>query len=242
MKSRSKVLSAGFLAAAYLLAPPAVAQMDDSEDVQIRAERVVIEVDGDGRVLLDGQPMSDDNGAVMLRVSPANGEVEIEVVGPRRRHMVFHGAPARDQDRVVFRRGDRGGHPHFENFDFEFEMPHIPDVAPLLERFRHELGDPLRESIEEHREVADLERESRELARSARRADGAERSELEAELRTQLNAIFDKKLELRRNRVATLEEKLEDERRQLERRQASRDDIIERRLRSLMGEDDILDW
>ncbi len=233
-------LAVGFFAAAFLVAPSALAQNEDAEDVRVRAERVIIEVDDEGRVLVDGKRLSDRDETVVLRVEPGDGEIEVEAVGPRRRHMVFRGDARQGHDRVRFRRGADGPHPHME--DFDFEMPHIPDVAPLLERFRFELGDPLRESMKEHREVAELERQSRDLARAARRAEGGERTRLEAELRTQLNEIFDKKVELREERIANLEEKVADEREKLQRRRAARAEMIESRLRMLMGEDDILDW
>lgn len=228
------------IAAALLSAPAALAQNEDAEDVRIRAERVTIEVDDEGHVLLDGERLSDERGGVMLRVEPEDGDVEVEIVQPMRRYMRALHAPRERQNRHYLRRGGDGAHPRL---DFHMrDMLDIPDVAPLMERFRAEVGDPLRESLEEHREVAELERQSRELARRARRAEGAERNGLESELRTQLDEIFDKKLELREQRIANLEEKLTDEREKLQRRRGARSEMIGRRLRTLMGEDDILDW
>lgn len=237
MNSRTIVFAAVCIAAAFLVAPPALAQ---DEDVRIRAKRVTIEVDDEGHILVDGKRLSDEQGDVMLRVEPEDGDVEVEIVRPMRRHMSARHAPRQRQNRLFFRRGDDGAHPRFD-FDMR-DMPDFRDMAPLMERFRAEVGDPLRESIEEHREVAELERESRELARRARRAEGAERNQLESELRAQLEEIFAKKLELREQRIANLEEKLTDEREKLQRRRGARSEMIERRLRTLMGEDDILDW
>lgn len=240
MNVRIITFAASFLAAAIILVPSVLAQNED--DVRIRAKQVIIEVDDDGRVLVDGKHLSEDDGAVILRVEPDDGAVEVEAMGPRRRHMVFRGAPHRDHDRVLFRRDGDGPHPYIDDFDFKFEMPDMPEVGAMMERFHFDVGDPLRESIEEHREVAELERESRELAQEARRADGADRQTLESELREQLREIFAKKVEVRERRIGDLEEKLADEREKLTRRRSARDEMIERRLRSLMGEDDILDW
>lgn len=238
MNLRIITFAASFLAAAIILVPSVLAQNGD--DVRIRAKQVIIEVDEDGRVLVDGKHLSEEDGAVILRVEPDDDAVEVEAVGPRR--MAFRGAPHRDHERVFFRRFADGLEHHVDDLDFKFEMPDLPEMGAMMKRFRVDVGDPLRESIEEHREVAELERESRDLARKARRADGADRQALETELRAQLGEIFAKKVGVRERRIADLEEKLADEREKLNRRRAARDEMIERRLRSLMGEDDILDW
>lgn len=244
MNPRFTTFAAVFIVAAFFSAPTALAQNADEDDVRIRAKRVTIEVDDEGRVLIDGKHVSDERGDVLLRVEPENGDVEVEVVEPMRRRTMVRRAPGDGHNRIYFRRGGEGAHPYIDDFDFDvdFELPHIPDVAPMLERFRVDLGDPLRESLEEHREVAELERKSRELAREARRAQGAERSALESDLREQLEEIFAKKLELREHRIADLEVKVGEERDKLQRRRTARSEMIERRLRTLMGEDDILDW
>lgn len=240
MNSRTTVLAAVFIVAAFLGAPPAWAQNEDADDVRIRAKRVTIEVDDEGHVLVDGKHLADEHGDVILRVEPEDGDVEVEIVRPMHRHMTARHAPHQHQNRLYFPHGREGAHPRID-FDMP-DMSDFPDVAPLMEQFRVELGDPIRASLEEHREVAGLERESRDLARRARRAEGAERNRLESELRTHLEEIFARKLELREQRIATLEEKLTDERDKLQRRRAARSEMIERRLRTLMGEDDILDW
>lgn len=240
MNRTSIHLVAGILAAAFLFAPAVLAQTEDDDDVRMRVKRLVVEVDDDGHVVVDGKRLSDSS--VILRVEPEDGEIEVETIEPRSRHRYFRGGPDHEPDRVRFRRGAERPHVFFDDFDVEFDMPHIREVAPLMERFRFEMGDGLRTSMEEHREVAELERESRELAREARDAEGAERNRLEAELRTQLEEIFAKKLELREERVAHLSEKLAEEREKLERRRAARDEMIEQRRRALLGEDDILDW
>lgn len=239
MKRTGYWVAAGVITAAFLITPPASAQDDD---VEIRAKRVVIELDDDGRVVVDGQTLSDNDEPIILRVDPDGGEIEVETIGPRR-HMAVRRAPGPNGDRVIYRHRDNDLHTYLDDFDFDFgfEMPDISDVAPLLEGLRVEMG-PFKESLEEHREVAELEQESRELARSAREAEGDERRRLESDLRTHLNEIFDKKLQIRRDRIAELEERVAEERDQVERRRTAREEIVEKRLRTLMGEDDHLDW
>lgn len=229
------------LITSVLAAPATHAQDDAADEVRLRADRVTIEVDDDGRILLDGEPVRERDGVVVLRVEPGDDDVEVEVIGPRKRRTIVRGTPHTVHDRVALRMDGRR-HPFFEDFDLDIDVPDMADVAPLLERFRAGAGDSIRRSFEEHREVAGLEHESRMLARRARSAEPDERPELEAELRNQLEEIFDKKEQLRRDRIADLEDKVASEREALERRRAAREDIIDRRLRALMGEDDILDW
>lgn len=239
MKRTVYWVAAGVLAAAFLITLPASAQDDD---VEVRAKRIVIELDDDGRVVVDGETLGDGDEPIILRVDPDAGEIEVESIGPRRQ-MVMGRADGPQRNRVFYRHRDDDLHTYLDDFDFDFkfEMPDIPDVAPLLEGLRVEMG-PFRESLEEHREVAELERESRELARSAREAEGDERRRLESDLRTHLNEIFDKKLQIRRNRIAELQERVAEERDQVERRRTAREEVVEKRLRTLMGEDDLLDW
>ncbi len=91
-------------------------------------------------------------------------------------------------------------------------------------------------------EVREMEREASRLAREARRADDDEREKLEAELQKKLEAIFERKMELREKRVEALEESLEEARARLEERRKAREEIIRRRLRELLGEDDLYEW
>ncbi len=91
-------------------------------------------------------------------------------------------------------------------------------------------------------EVREMEREASRLAREVRRAEGDEREQLEAELQEKLEAIFERKMELREKRVERLEESLEEARSRLEERRKAREEIIRRRLRDLLGEDDLYEW
>jgi hypothetical protein len=221
---------------------PVLAQdaADEDED-EVRGERVVIEVDGEGRVTVDGKPFSDEDGPVILRVRPDGGTVEVERVGPNnfRFRDGFTVVHPNDGEAFHLRRSDW---PRME--DLEIDIPDIPDfdVEPFIRNFRFDFDGPRRFRISEHREVAELEKQSREIAREARRAEGQERADLEADLRAKLNEIFDKKTELRREHVEKLDENLEEERETLQKREESREQMIDRRQRMLMGEGDALDW
>ena len=137
-------------------------------------------------------------------------------------------------------------HPPFSDLERLGELDHRMD----LEKLRFQFSDPSRFlrfdgpglRIREHMKIAELERESRELARRAREAEGTGRSELEDELRQKLEEIFDAKMELRRERIERFEERLRAERESYQRRDDARESMIERRLRDLMGEDDALEW
>lgn len=102
---------------------------------------------------------------------------------------------------------------------------------------------------ETRRAIAEGERESRELARQLRRAEGADRDRLTDELRATLERTFDLKQQARRERIEHLQQEAErlqsdlselnDE---LAEREQARREIIERRQRELLGEADELDW
>lgn len=91
-------------------------------------------------------------------------------------------------------------------------------------------------------EIMKKERESRELARRIRTADGSERAELERELDTLLAEIFAEKMDLRSERAEKLRERLAEQEAAIDERQRSRDDIIARRKAELLGENDRFDW
>ena len=252
MNARGFLFSTIILAVAFLAGAPAIAQdaapSDESSDrVIVRGNNVTIEIDEEGRVLVDGRQVSDDNSPVVLHVEPSDGEIEIEAVDPRDRRIIVRGTPrasdhVRHGDHVRFR-GDFDW-PRVASFvdGFEFETPALPDMAPLMERFHLEIGDPMRASLREHREVAEQEREAREMAGKVRAADGDARAQYEAELREKLHEIFDKKVESSEEAIADLEDRVEDERERLSQRRDARQEIIERRLRTLIGEDDLMEW
>ena len=223
------------LLAALVLAAPAFAQ-----DVENRRSVVVKVGDGDPIVIIDGEQLSPEEA---------------------REYLEEHGDEIRlgDDGRsvIVLQRGDRpflrGGHfmdglrghlgdpPVFELEDFSGAMEGLHDQARwlgehggLLEQFQM--------SREGQAEISRLELQSRQLAREARQAEGAERERLETELRELLAEIFAKKQELRQERIERLRAELDELSEEHRDREAARREIIERRLKRLLGESDRYDW
>lgn len=164
-----------------------------------------------------------------------------------------HSALAQEQDRDEKERKF-----HFE-FEFDGDSLLFGDLADLridppdlsaLENLQFHFAGPegsfelegMHTRAKERMEVAQLERESREIARQLRRADGAERRELESQLRTKLDEIFEIKMRLRRERIERMEERLQEERAKLQERAEGRDEIIERRYDELLGSEDPFEW
>ena len=87
-----------------------------------------------------------------------------------------------------------------------------------------------------------MERESRDLARKARAADGNERAELEKQLEDRLNEIFDYKLEHQKRALEKIEKRAARMRDQQAERESARDQIIEDRRNELLGESRYLEW
>ena len=91
-------------------------------------------------------------------------------------------------------------------------------------------------------EIMEQEREAVELARKARAAEGSERAELEEQLESLLEGIFDEKMQMRKESMARLEKELSEKKIQFETRQAARREVIERRKAELLGKEDVLEW
>lgn len=92
-------------------------------------------------------------------------------------------------------------------------------------------------------QIAEFERQSRELAEQYRRAEGRDREELGNKLQDRLAEIFDEKAEAQEKEVRRLEKQLEKLRKRLEKRQSHRKAIIQGRFEELTGqEDDELSW
>jgi hypothetical protein len=189
---------------------------------QSGSAEVVVEVDEDGRILIDGQPVAGSEERVVIRLRDSDRIIEDGRRGP----------PAR-VSASLFRGGGAGFEPP--------RPPRIRRIEPIVERLRMEF-DGIETLVDEHLEVADLERTSREQAAQARRADGERRNELESQLRETLEEIFEAKMELRRARLAQIEERQQEHRTELEERSAAREDIIGRRFQELLGETDVLEW
>lgn len=113
-------------------------------------------------------------------------------------------------------------------------------LEDLIRRYRH-ISDLKRRDPETYRmmkKIHVLDFECLRLSRDARHGGG----ELREELKRKLSALFDLREEMRareidvlKRRIAELEGKLGD-------RVELKDQIVERRLRELLGEKDIVEW
>ena len=83
-----------------------------------------------------------------------------------------------------------------------------------------------------------MEMESREIAKTIRLLpDGPERETQIDTLRATLNRIFDLKQDNRRHEIAQLQRQIDELQRRLEQREEMRDEMIQRRLEELIGEE-----
>jgi len=95
---------------------------------------------------------------------------------------------------------------------------------------------------EHSRKMGKMEREARELAHNARKAEADDRSEIESKLTDLLGQIFDMKLEQRQERMETMSKELEKLNAMISERTAARSEIIQRRFDQLLGKDDVMEW
>jgi len=100
----------------------------------------------------------------------------------------------------------------------------------------------LTESSKGRSEIMKMEMESQRLAQQARRAEGAERTRLEQELEEKLNELFDRKQALREERIERLRASMNQALDEQNERTQARSEIIDRRLRELLGQHDKYDW
>ncbi|MEX2400533.1 MAG: hypothetical protein WD423_07150 [Rhodothermales bacterium] len=207
-------------------APPEATLNADAADESVRAsEDATVEVE------IDVDELEEHARRIVVRLGGDDG---FRFDRPSRRTIRV---PERRAHRIVHRRRSP-----------DANAPSInrlgpPPMAPFLdEDIRLELRDGVGERIRAHRDVTELERESRRLAREVRQSGGDERRELEEQLSAKLDDIFDKKMEIRRDRIQRLESLLEKERSVVEERSQARDEIIDRRFDELLGESDVLDW
>lgn len=246
------LLTLGLLTSGFVMAPAWVAGAEEPApaDTVKSKKKIVIEIDPDGRVVVDGEALEEDaDGTIVLHLDRGGDRVVVVPDGRRDRMRFFRSkAPGvhtfrfrdpqwpddlddlRDFDVDVFTRHERSDTPHV----------FFREGAPFgdLDVFRPESAEVLKERVE----VMRMEQEARRLAREARQAEGAERQRLEAELRDHLDAIFEQKMDLRRKRVERLEAELQAQREKLDARRAARQEMIERRMRELMGASDELEW
>ena len=217
--------------AVFFLARPAAAQEE--------AEADTIYVSGDNSIVI----MSDDGRRIIVR-SAGDLDWPKVIFGdetisyPR----VFNVRPGQWRvPKMEFR-----GFPFGDDEDDDEDLAFFGELYGNRGNFSVNFGDDfafdLGESMKERTEIMKMEMESQRLARSARRADADERAQLEQELQEKLNEIFDRKQELRKNRIEELRESLNKALDQQNDRDQSRKEIIDRRLRELLGQHNKYDW
>lgn len=91
-------------------------------------------------------------------------------------------------------------------------------------------------------EIASMEKDVQDIVRKLQNAEGQDKTSLEDELDAKLEAIFDKKLALRQEKLEEMMEEIHAERDAIQRRKESKEEIINRRKQELMGKTDPLRW
>ncbi len=222
-------IAVAFLAV-FFLARPAAAQEE--------AEADTIFVSGDNSIVI----ISDDGRRIIVRSADDLDWPKI-IVGDEllSKPRVFDVRPGQWRVPKVEFRGRHFGDD--EDNDFTVFSDYFGNFGNVLAGgFGDDFTVHLGESMKERTELMKMEMESQRLARRARRADGDERAQLEQELQEKLNEIFDRKQELRENRIEQLRESLNKALDQQNERDQSRNEIIDRRLRELLGQHNKYDW
>ncbi|GAB5517804.1 MAG: hypothetical protein RhofKO_00550 [Rhodothermales bacterium] len=272
MKKRFNILSmcSAIVLAGMLFSIPVFAQDGEDENT------VVIEVDEDGTVTVNGEVVEGD-GTVTIKSKYGGGNETVRVFSRngnglssnfKRIQRSNEGRLLRRLEReagqsngnVYVYRGDddeearsrferlysgNGNSFWFSDDDSELTFDVDDDAFPfgvLAGRPNGALFTQQQGMLKGRMEIMKLEREAMELAQQARRASGDERAQLEADLDAQLDAIFERKMELRQAEIDTLEKRLTEERAAYQKRTAERKRMIERRKKELLGERDDLDW
>lgn len=167
---------------------------------------------GDGRFTVDGDT-SDRLKEMMARVGP-RGEMRFG-----------------DNDFVLKNGGGRS---------FFFSDDGAPNV--FEDYAEHLFGGHAPRALHFNSEAMALERQLNQMARKLRMADEDEKAELEAQLDELLAEAFDAKIADQRSEAERLEARLQELRERLDERSASREEIIAKRKRELLGQRDVLDW
>lgn len=255
------------LTLAVLTAAAPTTLLGQEEEDRSQDDRTVIEI-LDGRVLVNGEEVDAEDGRVVIEGK--DGEHTIILRSDDDGYAYWVGDPGNAEffarwnanhprglwDKDAF----RGFYDHEGNRRSWENLPE--DAADTVWKFFNDgtavlesLGDGYGldgsrlfdlerqdERLREEMDIARMETEARELAAEIRRSEGAERRTLEQEFDQKLNEIFDRKLALREKRAEKLAEELDEVRAALQERRDERGDIIERRKRQLLGEEDHLKW
>jgi hypothetical protein len=212
------VLSAiALLAMVTWIIPGAWAQ--EADTIRVGSDRVVIVID-DGSILFRSTDEWGNADERELRVGRGERPSDLRIL---RRNGGESDTLSFDVQRLVERA--RGLNQLSRRWVEDFEFPELP----------------LGERLEERRDLVRMETEANALARRTREARGEERQRLEAELRSRLDDLLSRRLELERSRVDRLESQASERRERLNYRMENRGEILERRMRDLLGNDD-LEW
>lgn len=220
------------LLAFCVLVDPATAQDEaDADTIWVDGDKTIVVMSEDGRRLVIRSADDEDGNRFFFEDRPG-----ARVFGVRPGTFFGEeGAP-----RIMRFHSDRLG-------DLDEDLSVLDDmlsgmdgvwVDRLGDDFRVELGA----SMKERSELMRMETESQRLARRARRAEGQEKADLERELEEQLNEIFDRKQALQEERIERLRDEMDKALDRHNERDQHREEIVERRLRQLLGREDRLDW
>jgi hypothetical protein len=94
------------------------------------------------------------------------------------------------------------------------------------------------EMMEFMRKEADLENQSAGLVEKYRRASESERGEIQKQLEKLVSDQFDLRQERRQKELKKFEEQIKKLRETIEKRQKAKTDIVDRRVKELLGQDD----
>lgn len=121
-------------------------------------------------------------------------------------------------------------------------------------KFRHELGQLLREKteLEELRqhdpdfyqlmsETRKLERQVERLVEKIHRTGGGSQESLRSEIKDILGQLFDAREKIKQRELNDLRKKVEDMERQLQQRRANKEIMVDQRMRELLGEESMWD-
>lgn len=219
------------LLAAFVLARPAVAQEEaDADTIYVTGDKTIVIMGDEGRRIIVRSADDTDWPNIV---------VDDHVDGLRTFNLRSGQWRA---PRVAFR-GNAFGDDDDEANNFTVFSDYFDQFGNAIAGgFGDDFAFRLRETTEERNELMRMEMESQRLARRARRAESDERAQLEQELQEQLNDIFDRKQALREKHVEQLREALNKALDQQNDREQGRNEIIDRRLRELLGQRDRYDW
>lgn len=221
-----------------LLSTPATAQDDSPPDtIRVDGNSVVIEFGEDGqRVHIGDGYLSGIDGPRVFHVGPG-----------KRSYSYFNDDSEDWEDRyrnfsVTVPKVQVGRH-GVELEDFLTEhVAKLEDGNVWFDGLTGRISGDWGASMEMQRELSKLEAESRRLARDIRKAEADDRTRLSQELEDKLDEIFEKKLELKEERADRLRKELNEALGDVEERRKVKEEVIQRRLRHLLGEDDLYDW